>query len=729
MPVDQRGPLTRLDSADGKVLIYEHAEFRMGSVGNMPLFVDVYALPGDPSKELARRIRLSECDGYLFTTDKRARTLANCKTTFRELREYMAERGRTVEDAAVLALLTRKPGSGSESDSNRVETYLAKHLGEDRLMFLSLDSGEKAIEAIKKCTAQVLSRERDALEARRSGAPPPPLTLPEDLAEDVELAHHLYLRVSSMHGREFSPHADSFLGQVFAHLEGAKPEDLEEALRLKAQAMQLDLEVSLPDILLKRQMIEPEAVTRGLRVRACVEVIHEEVVWGRIASELGVVSFDRIKRALLLQSKRGFQYTLEHLLQRAGQLDTIGRRRILAEQEKVHQGEMLRDQQAATKGADAGSQIFNTRGAKDERKLPLFGEVAVNLGLVTPEQLDECIAEQRKLRKEGTKRFLGAVMRRKGYLSEEEIPLVCSALEAEITNDRIEGYKIHKSLGRGNMALVFSATQMNLDRIVALKILDPKLLFGLDFIDRFLEEARAAARLNHAHIVQAYDVGSSEDLHYFAMEYVDGVTLRDMIDVKGLVDEQTAIDITIQVARALGHAAKHQLVHRDVKPSNIMITRDGVAKLCDLGLAKRIDQATGDEGMILGSPYYISPEQIEGRSDIDTRADIYSLGATLFHVLTNRPPFKGRTPEDVCLKHLSEPMPDPSTLSGSVTQRITPVVFKMMAKDRRHRYKDCGEVVRDLLLLRPDGASDERQADLARRLNQAFPPPTRRWRN
>jgi eukaryotic-like serine/threonine-protein kinase len=730
MPVDQRGPLTRLDSADGNVQIYEHAEFRMGNVGKMPLFVDVYALPGSPNAELARRIRLSECDGYLFTTDKRARTLANCKTTFRELREYMAERGRTIEDASVLALLTRKPGSARESDSNRVEAYLSKHLGEERLMSLTLDSGEKAIEAIKKCTAQVLSKERDALEARRSGAPPPRLTLPEDLAEDVELGHHLYLRLSAVHGRDFSPHADRFLAQVFEHLDGATPEHLEEALRLKAQAKQLDLEVSLPDILLKRQMIEPEVVTRGRRVRACVEVIHEEVVWGRIASELGVVPFDRIKRALLLQSKRGFQYTLEHLLQRAGQLDTIGRRRILAEQEKVHQGELMRDQQAAIDGANAGSQIFDTRsGGRTERKMPLFGEVAVNLGLVTAEQFNECISEQRKLREKGTKRFLGAVMRRKGYLSEEEIPLVCSALEAEIRGDRIDGYKIHKSLGRGNMALVFSATQMNLDRVIALKILDPKLLFGLDFIDRFLEEARAAARLNHAHIVQAYDVGSSEDLHYFAMEFVDGVTLRDMIDVKGLVDEQTAIDITIQVARALGHAAKHQLVHRDVKPSNIMITRDGVAKLCDLGLAKRIDQATGDEGMILGSPYYISPEQIEGRSDIDTRADIYSLGATLFHVLTNRPPFKGRTPEDVCLKHLSEPMPDPSTLSGSVTQRITPVVFKMMAKDRRYRYKDCGEVVRDLLLLRPDGASDERQADLARRLNQAFPPPTRRWRS
>jgi serine/threonine-protein kinase len=361
--------------------------------------------------------------------------------------------------------------------------------------------------------------------------------------------------------------------------------------------------------------------------------------------------------------------------------------------------------------------------------VPLFGEVAVSQGLVTEAQLQECIAEQSRLRKEGTIRFLGAVMKTKGYLSDREIPMVCKALEAEIAKDRIEGYKIMRSLGRGNMALVFSATQVNLDRTVALKILDPKLLFAADFIDRFLEEARAAARLNHPNIVQAYDVGSFQDLHYFAMEYVDGVTLRDLIDHPKLVDEATAIDIMVQVSRALGHAAKHQLVHRDVKPSNIMITRDGVAKLCDLGLAKRIDQAGDDEGMILGSPYYISPEQIEGRADIDTRADIYSLGATLFHVLTGRPPFKGRTPEDVCLKHLSEPMPDPSTLSSSVTQRITPVVFKMMAKDRRYRYKACADVVRDLLLLRPDAASDDRQADLAERLNAAFPPATRRWTN
>ena len=322
---------------------------------------------------------------------------------------------------------------------------------------------------------------------------------------------------------------------------------------------------------------------------------------------------------------------------------------------------------------------------------------------------------------------MGSILHQRGHLTDDDLRRVCRALEEKIADDRIQGYQIICPLGRGNMALVFAANQVNLNRIVALKILDPKLLVDQEFVERFSREAQAAARLNHANIVQAYDVGSSQDLHYFAMEYVDGVTARELLDrtPASRLDQETAIDIVVQVARALDHAGKHHLVHRDVKPGNVMINREGVVKLCDLGLATTLDVDTNaaprESGLILGSPYYISPEQIEGRADLDTRADIYSLGAMLFHLVTGRPPFMGRTPEDVCLKHLSEPVPDPTDLSPTVTQTLVPVMFRMMAKDRNQRYSSCAEVVRALLDRFAAAGSDGRQDALAARIRQGFP--------
>jgi len=157
-----------------------------------------------------------------------------------------------------------------------------------------------------------------------------------------------------------------------------------------------------------------------------------------------------------------------------------------------------------------------------------------------------------------------------------------------------------------------------------------------------------------------------------------------------------------------------------------MITREGVIKLCDLGLAKTLDaESPVDDSVILGSPYYIAPEQIEGRNDLDVRADIYSLGAMFFHLVTGRPAFTGRTPEDVCLKHLSEPVPDPTALSATVTRRITPIIFRMMAKNRRDRFENPGELVRELLRLKPDAGGDERRRVLAERLKALV--PTRRF--
>jgi len=716
-PPQQRSPLTRIGDLSGRTIVYDHAEFEMGVVSGLPIYVDVYALPGQPEAELARRISLSGCHGFLFTADCRSFAYRKTLEAFTELKRYLSDRGRDPKDAALVALLTH--ADKSKSGSNKAEIMLLKELSRDRLIRVGEETRGRIGEAIKKAAALALSRERAELEAQRAGKPPPRLKIPGQLIGDVERAHEIYLRSAGIAGSAFSPHSDPFFGQVLLQLNAASEEDLKIAANLKAQALGLGLEVNLEEILSKRNMVDPELLPRARRVRHCVEVIHEEVLFGRVASELEIVPFQRVKRALTLQVKRNFQHSLDHLLSRAGQLDRMARQRILKRLVELHQTELARDQEDERQGTISSPATTTFRGNAGE--LPLFGEVAINLGLITRSQAQEAVSEQKRLRRKGTRRFFGEVLKLKGYLNDDEIPMVCRALEERIADDRIEGYQIYRSLGRGNMALVFAAKQIKLDRTVALKILDPKLLFDSAFIERFSQEAQIAARLNHQNIVQAYDVGSDNDLHYFVMEYVDGVTVKDLIDDAGVVDPDTAIDIIIQTARALDHASKHKLVHRDVKPGNIMVNREGVTKLCDLGLALRTDRGGGSDSMVLGTPFYISPEQVNSDPNIDVRADIYSLGATWFHMLTGRPPYTAPTPEEVCMRHINDPVPDASRINSAVSDDMVKVISRMMAKDRNDRYESAAALVRDLQRVRPNAGDDEHREDLARRIAMAYP--------
>ncbi|MCA8920346.1 MAG: protein kinase [Planctomycetes bacterium] len=715
-PAGQRGPLIQFSGRSGRTLLYDHAEFEFGTVGSLPLYVDVYALPGSPLTLLARRIILSGCDGFLFTADARDVNLGTNLESFQDLLDYLSERGRFFDDTALVVQLTHLDLLREGESGELMNNSFVDNVG-DRLLHVSTLTGEGILDAVKKCTALALALEREELEARMYHDPPVLSPVPPEIEDEVAEAHGLYLRAYSATGTQFSPHGDAFLAWLLRELELVDQGDLNEAERLCSEARKLSLGVDLEQILTQRQMVGPADLLRAKRLRCSIEVIHEENLFARLASEMEIVPFRRVKQAMNLQARRAFHHSLDHLLMRAGHLDRIGRRQILIKQLQAHQGELLREARPST------GRVVATATDTSPVKVPLFGEVALNLGLVTREQLDACLAEQRKLREEqGKRRFLGAIMRGHGFLGEDEIRRVCQALEGKMAEDRIDGYRIMQHLGRGNMALVFAAVQLNLDRVVALKILDPKLLFDADFIERFTSEARAAARLNHPNIVQAYDVGSTDDLHYFAMEYVHGITAKKLLeDCDGRMDEDTAIDVVLPVARALNHAAKHKLVHRDVKPGNVMITADGGIKLCDLGLAKTLDaEAPGEDGVILGSPYYISPEQIRGDKDIDIRADIYSLGAMLFHLITGRPPFMGRTPEDVCLQHLHDPVPNPRDLAG-VSRDMPELISRMMAKDRRDRFASCDEVVRALVRMKPHASNDDRRAVLSERVSKLVP--------
>jgi len=254
------------------------------------------------------------------------------------------------------------------------------------------------------------------------------------------------------------------------------------------------------------------------------------------------------------------------------------------------------------------------------------------------------------------------------------------------------------------MATVYKARQISLDRIVAVKVLPRRSSDNPEFVERFYKEGRAAARLSHNNIVQAIDVGSSPDgYHFFVMEYVEGKTLYDIMQEGHKFTEDEALDIAIQITDALAHAHMRGLIHRDVKPKNILLTPQGAAKLTDLGLARATDDkeaAESEAGKAYGTPYYISPEQIRGDVDIDFRTDIYSLGATLYHLVTGKPPFDGETPSAVMHKHLKQPLTPADHVNTDLSAGIGEIIDVAMAKNRDDRYRRTEDLLEDLQLVR-----------------------------
>ena len=264
----------------------------------------------------------------------------------------------------------------------------------------------------------------------------------------------------------------------------------------------------------------------------------------------------------------------------------------------------------------------------------------------------------------------------------------------------IAGFKLLSRVGRGAMGAVYRARQLSVDRIVAVKILRPSLAQNKEFIKRFSEEAKAAARLNHPNIVQAIDAGEDGGYYYFAMEFVDGETLHRMMLREGIIEEKLSLQIMRDVAVALAHAHVQHIVHRDIKPGNIMISRAGETKLCDLGLARlrleEEDRTGPGRGVAVGTPYYISPEQAQGQTDVDSRSDIYSLGATFFRALVGHPAFDAASPAQVLEQHVKKPVPWPKDYNQELSENVCYLIVKMMAKKPAERYQTPDELVEDI---------------------------------
>jgi len=330
-----------------------------------------------------------------------------------------------------------------------------------------------------------------------------------------------------------------------------------------------------------------------------------------------------------------------------------------------------------------------------------LGRLAVDHKLLTPAELNVCLEERKALAIAGKRLSLTEVMIKSGYITRSQLGRLGIDLEDSLATkaQQIPGFQILGKLGAGAMATVFKARQLSLDRTVAVKVLPKKLGDNPEFVDRFYKEGRAAARLNHNNIVQAIDVGEAGGYHYFVMEYIDGKTVYDDLAAQRKYSEKDALRIIIEMAKALDHASARGFVHRDVKPKNIMLTKDGVAKLADMGLAREtgdVKAAMAEAGRAYGTPYYISPEQIRGEVNIDFRADMYSLGATFYHMVTGRVPFEGTTPAAVMHKHLKEPLVPPDHIIRSLSTGVGEVIERMMAKKPSHRYASMTDLITDL---------------------------------
>ena len=322
--------------------------------------------------------------------------------------------------------------------------------------------------------------------------------------------------------------------------------------------------------------------------------------------------------------------------------------------------------------------------------------------------------------------------------------------------DRLSGYELKKKLGEGGMGAVYLARQMSLDRSVALKVLSPKLSGHPALVSRFMREAYAAGQLVHHNVVQIYDFGKDKphrgsrsaqsrqeeevlgtggarpaasdgkEIHFFSMEFVDGASLQNLVKERGHIEPREAVSLILQAARGLAFAHEHGIIHRDIKPDNLMINRQGIVKVADLGLVKQIGFAGVEAGaeeevapieptssqsissaataqitqisQMMGTPAYMPPEQATDAKSADARADIYSLGCTLYHLVVGHPPFGGRTLADVLEAHRTQKVrfPDPMDGGPRISSSLKEIIRRMCGKDPKQRYSSMERVIREL---------------------------------
>ena len=268
-------------------------------------------------------------------------------------------------------------------------------------------------------------------------------------------------------------------------------------------------------------------------------------------------------------------------------------------------------------------------------------------------------------------------------------------------------YEIREKIGSGGMADVYKAYCIKLNRFVAVKILKDRYNVDREFVSRFELESQAAASLSHNNIVSVYDVGYEDGIHYIVMELLDGITLKDYISIHGMLPWKQALDFSIQICDAMDHAHKKGIVHRDIKPQNMMVTADNVLKVTDFGMARTANKdITTEDNTAIGSVHYISPEQARG-GYVDASSDIYSMGVVMYEMLTGRVPFDGDSHVSIALMHMREEPVPPCDIVISIPYELQAVCLRAMAKNPAERFADAGEMLASLKAIAAEYSNDK----------------------
>jgi len=323
-------------------------------------------------------------------------------------------------------------------------------------------------------------------------------------------------------------------------------------------------------------------------------------------------------------------------------------------------------------------------------------------GLLTDDQARDALRLLQQAARDGEEVPLSEVLRRVGVDSDEARNAAAVFDAAEDTADsgelttpdiRASGLTVLERIGRGSQGIVYKCRQAVTEREVAVKILLPSAAGDAESRARFIREAKAAAQLAHPNIVTVHEIRPLKDTICIVMEYIDGGSVKDLLEVRRRFQPAEAVLIVRQVAEALNAAHTRAIIHRDVKPSNIMLTSEGMVKLADMGLARHAEEADEEEGKAYGTPYYISPEQVTGDPPPDHRTDLYSLGVVLFEMVAGRPPFMAPTPQQIMRMHVLEQPPDPREFVPELSQPLCSLLAKTMAREPEDRYQSAREFI------------------------------------